>query len=317
MPGPVLVLGAGGKLGLTLALMLKKAAALAARPGLRVIAVSRFQDARARERFDSAGIGTLPCDLADEDAVRALPEAPAVFFLAGQKFGTAASPALLEKHNVLAPRLVARRFRRSRIAVFSTGCVYPFVPVGAAGATEQTPPAPVGDYAISCLRREEEFDAIARDPGATARVVNIRLNYAVELRYGVLLDIAARVREGRPVDIATSHVNVIWQTDAIAHIIRSLELAARPAATINITGPAALRVRDIAGDFGRLFGKAPLFTGVETPAAWLSDASRSHRLFGAPPTPLATMERWIAAWLESGGETWNKPTGFENRDGKF
>ena len=314
LAGTVLVLGAGGKMGLHLSLMLRKAAQRAG-ASLRIVAVSRFQMLRDRQSFTAAGIETIACDLSEPAQVRSLPDAGTVFFLAGVKFGTESSPELLEQMNVVMPRLVAERFRGARIVAFSTGCVYPFVEVTSSGATEATPVAPVGAYAQSCLRREEAFAAVARD-GRTP-VALIRLNYAVEFRYGVLVDIATKVHARRPVDVTMGHVNVIWQPDALAHIIQALAVAASPAVALNITGPEVLSVRQLARDFAELFGVEPSIEGEEAPTAWLNDAGHSHRLFGAPPTSLAAMMTWIAAWLQIGGPTWGKPTGFEKRDGKF
>lgn len=314
LTGTALVLGAGGKMGLHLSLMLHRAAQLTG-SRLRVIAVSRFQALRDRESFTAAGVETIACDLSQPAQVRALPDAGTVFFLAGVKFGTGSSPALLEQMNVVMPRLVAERFRAARIVAFSTGCVYPFVEVTSAGATEATPVAPVGAYASSCLRREEAFAAVAR--AARTPVTLIRLNYAVEFRYGVLVDIATKVFCRQPVDVTMGHVNVIWQPDALAHIVQSLEIAGSPAVPLNITGPAVLSVRQLARGFGELFEIEPLIEGQEAPTAWLNDPSHSHRLFGAPPTSLESMMTWIAAWLQTGGTTWGKPTGFEKRDGKF
>jgi nucleoside-diphosphate-sugar epimerase len=278
--GPVLVLGAGGKMGLHLSLTLRAAALAAGRGDLRVIAVSRFSTLRDRESFTRGGVETVACDLSDEAAVAALPEAGVVFYLAGVKFGTASSPELLERMNVTVARLVARRYHRSKIVAFSTGCVYPFVDVGSSGADESVPPAPLGDYAVSCLRREEAFASVAREHQTP--VVLIRLNYAVEFRYGVLLDIASKVKAGQPIDLSMGHVNVIWQSDAIAQVIQSAALARAPAFPLNIAGAEVLRVRDIASAFGALLERSPVFTGSEQSTAWLNDASRSHRLFGAP-----------------------------------
>ena len=313
--GPVVVLGAGGKMGLHLSLMLRAAALLAGRADLRVVAVSRFSTLRDRECFTRAGVETIACDLADEAAVAALPDAGVVFYLAGVKFGTSSAPDLLEKMNVTVARVAARRYRRSRIVAFSTGCVYPFVDAGTTGADESVPPAPVGAYAESCLRREQAFAEVSETHGTP--VVLIRLNYAVEFRYGVLVDIAARVRDAQPVDVAMGHVNVIWQTDAVAHIIQSAALAASPALPLNIAGVPVMRVRDLAATFGALLDTTPVIVGEEQPTAWLNDASRSHRLLGEPPTSLDQMCLWVASWLASGGNTWGKPTGFEKRDGKF
>lgn len=314
LSGTVLVLGAGGKMGLHLTLMLHQAARRAGTP-LRVIAVSRFQALREASTFHEAGVETIACDLSDAAQVQALPEAETVFFLAGVKFGTGSSPELLDRMNVQMPRLVAERYCRSRIVAFSTGCVYPFVPVDSRGANEDTPTGPVGAYAASCLRREEAFAQVSRASGTP--VVLIRLNYAIEFRYGVLVDIATKVYAGQPVNVAMGHVNVIWQPDAVAQIIQSVEVAASPAVPLNITGPGVLSVRELAAKFGEVFGVEAVCEGTEAPTAWLNDASRSHARFGLPPTSIDTMIRWIAAWTRAGGHTWGKPTGFEKRDGKF
>jgi len=231
------------------------------------------------------------------------------------KFGTAAAPELLRRVNVELPRRVGERFRSARIVAFSTGCVYPFVAPETGGATEATPPAPVGDYALSCLGREESFAEVARRHGT--RVALIRLNYSVEFRYGILTDIARRVFRGEPVDVTTGHVNAIWQRDALDHVIRTLDLAAAPAAPVNVTGPGILAVRHLAARFGELLGRPAVITGTEAATAWLNDASALHRRLGAPPTSVEQMQRWIAAWLLAGGGDWGKPTGFERRDGNF
>ena len=312
--GNVLVLGAGGKMGLHLCLMLQKALSTAG-AAARVIAVSRFTTLRDRSSFEAAGITAIPCDLADAAQLAALPDAGIVYFLAGLKFGAAAAPETLRLMNVLVPRAVAERYRTARIVAFSTGCVYPFVSVDSSGATEETRPEPVGDYAISCLGREDAFSAASLQHGTP--IVLIRLNYSVEFRYGVLVDIATKVRDAQLVDVTMGHVNVIWQRDAVDQVIRSLAHASSPAVPLNITGPAVLSVRRIAADFGRLFGCEPKLVGQEAPTAWLNDAAKSHQLLGVPPTSLETMETWIAAWLLADGGTWGKPTGFEKRDGKF
>jgi nucleoside-diphosphate-sugar epimerase len=312
--GRILVLGAGGKMGLHLCAMLQRGLAQLDRND-HVVAVSRFTTLRDREVFQAFGVETIACDLTDAAAVAALPDAVSVFFLAGVKFGTAADPALLRQMNVEVPRIVAARFARSRIVAFSTGCVYPFMRPDSGGATEETPLAPVGDYAKSCAQREEAFAEQSRRTGTA--VTLIRLNYSVEFRYGVLTDIAANVWAGVPVDVSTGYVNVIWQRDAIAHAIAALELAVDPPAPINITGAAVLSVRELAVRFGQLLNREVEITGHESETAWLNNAARSHRLFGPPETSLDTMLGWVAAWIARGGETWGKPTGFEKRDGRF
>jgi nucleoside-diphosphate-sugar epimerase len=312
--GPVLVLGAGGKLGLNLSIMLRRALASLGR-AKDLTAVSRFKTLHDSSDFDRFGITTLAVDLCDPAALAALPEAPTVFFLAGVKFGTAAAPELLHRINVELPRLVAERFHRARLVAFSTGCVYPFVRPESGGATEATPPAPVGDYAASCLAREVAFADVSRRQGT--RVALIRLNYSVEFRYGLLVDLAQKVLRGEPVDVTTGYVNVIWQRDALDHTIRSLDLAGSPAVPVNITGPAVLSVRQLATRFGEILHRPVTFTGQEADTAWLNNAAESHRHFGLPPTSVESMQQWIAAWLLRSGPTWGKPTGFEQREGKF
>jgi nucleoside-diphosphate-sugar epimerase len=281
----------------------------------RVIAVSRFLTLRSRDEFESRGIETVACDLADIASLAELPEAPTVFFLAGVKFGTADSPNLLHSLNVEMPRHVAARFQRSRIVAFSSGCVYPFVGVESGGSSENTRPEPIGNYAASCLAREQAFIDAATHQGNA--VVLVRLNYSVEFRYGILVDIAQRVLAGEPVDVTMGFVNVIWQPDAVAHCIQALALASSPAVVINVTGAEILSVRDLAQRCGAIAGVAVNITGREAETAWLNNAGRSHRLFGAPPTSVETMLHWIINWLRAGGETWGKPTGFERRDGRY
>lgn len=312
--GPFLVLGAAGKMGLQLCLMLQRALRAAGRTD-PVIAVSRFGGLHAADEFTAHGLEVRPGDLTDPTFVAALPDAPIVFFLAGVKFGTAATPELLHKINAEMPRLVAERFRRARIVAFSTGCVYPFMPISGRGATEATPVAPVGEYAVSCVERERAFQEVSRRHGTA--VALLRLNYSVELRYGLLLDIASRVKRGEPVELETGHVNVIWQRDALAYAIRALDLAATPARPLNVTGPGVWSVRWIAQRFAWHFGVAAEFRGREAPTAWLNDAGELHRLLGLPSAGIEEMISWVAAWILQGGKTWDKPTGFERRDGKF
>lgn len=310
-PGPLLALGAGGKMGLHLCAMLRAALRSLGRVD-PVIAVSRFTSLRDREDFHAFGIETIAGDLHDDAFLRTLPDAPSVFFLAGVKFGTASSPEMLRRMNVEVPRKVARRFATSRIVAFSTGCVYPFVTPASGGATEATPLAPVGDYAASCAGRERAF---LETTGCHATLV--RLNYSVEFRYGLLLDIALKVARGEPVDIGMGYCNVIWQSDAIAHAIQCLDLTTSPARPINITGPEILSVRALAESFGQLLDRPVRFQGEPAPTAWLNDASLSHRLFGPPAVSTEQMIHWVAGWVRDGQATWGKPTGFENREGRF
>jgi nucleoside-diphosphate-sugar epimerase len=251
----------------------------------------------------------------DPAGLAALPEAPTVFFLAGVKFGTASAPELLHQANVVMPGQVAARFRSSRIVAFSSGCVYPFVTPASGGATEATPVDPVGDYALSCVGRENAFAEASLKYGTA--VALIRLNYAVEFRYGTLVDIAQKVVRGEPVDVTMGYFNAIWQTDAVAHSILALELAKSPATPLNVTGSQILSVREIALRFGELFGRKVHLTGTEAPTAWLNNPAYAQNRLGAPRTRLDDMLKWVTAWLKNEGRTWGKPTGFERRDGRF
>ena len=312
---PVGVLGAGGKMGLHLAAMLRRALDLAGRPEVPVHAISRFGSVHSSEAFHRLGIQTISADLLDPASLASLPDLGTVFFLAGIKFGTSDAREELRRYNEEMPDMVARRFHSASIIALSTGCVYPFAPVDSMGSSEEVDPAPPGDYAKSCLGRETAFSRIAREHGTPTAL--IRLNYAVEFRYGVLTDIALKVFHGEPVDVSTGWVNVIWQRDAVEHIVCSTQVAASPAVPLNITGAPPVAVRDIALRFAKLFGREVSFKGLEQPTAWLNDASRSHGLFAPPPTGLDDMISWIAAWLLAGGTTHGKPTKFENREGKF
>jgi nucleoside-diphosphate-sugar epimerase len=269
----------------------------------------------SRDAFHRFGLQTLSADLLDSDSLAVLPDLGTVFFLAGIKFGTSDAPQELQRYNEEMPDMVARRFSSASIVALSTGCVYPFAPVNSLGCTEEVEPAPPGDYARSCLGRENAFSRVARERGTPTAL--IRLNYAVEFRYGVLTDIAMKVLNGEPVDVTTGWVNVIWQRDAVEHILCSTRIASSPAIPLNITGAPPVSVRDIAQRFGKLFGRDATIIGCEEPTAWLNDASCSHKLFGPPPTGLDEMISWIAAWLLAGKSTHGKPTKFENREGKF
>lgn len=312
--GDVLVLGAGGKMGLHVCRMLAAAdAANGVKP--RVTAVSRFGSAGSRDGFDVDGIRTLACDLESEEALAALPEAENVIFMAGAKFGTGDQPDLLRRMNVELPHRVAERFGGSRCLVFSTGCVYSMVTPTSGGSSEADATNPPSDYAQSCLERELAFRAAARDHGS--RVALIRLNYATEFRYGVLVDIATKVANGEPVNLDMGWVNVIWQRDAVDHILRALPLAASEPLVLNVAGEEVLSVRDLAERFGDRMGKTVSFTGDAGETAWLNDASKSHGLFGKPPTSLEQMIEWTSDWVLGGGDLLGKPTGFEKRSGKF
>jgi len=315
LPGDFMVLGVGGKMGTTTAAMLRRALDAAGRRDTPVYGVSRFSRPEARQELESLGVKTLSCDLADPNALAALPSAPNVLYLAGQKFGTDGAPGLTWIQNTVVPALVAQRFRKSRIVVFSTGCVYPFVPVTGPGASENEPVAFLGEYASTCVGRERVFTHYSGEFGTP--ILLYRLNYAVELRYGVLVDLAQKVAAGQTVDLTMGWLNCLWQGDACARAIQCLGHTASPASILNITGPEKLRIRDLAEEFGRRLGRPPVFTGSEAPTAWLSDAAESVRLFGPPTVSVAAMMDLITAHVQAGGRLLGKPTHFETRDGKF
>ena len=283
--------------------------------GRRVIAVSRFSDSALRTQLDAAGIETVACDLSDPSAVSALPDAPSIIYMAGQKFGTARSPASTWGANVVVPSFVAERFRGRRITAFSTGNVYPLTPVAEGGSRESDLPAPVGEYGMSCLGRERVFEYHAIRDGSPLALV--RLNYAVDLRYGVLVDIARRIIAGEPIDLRMGHVNVIWQGDANAHAIQSLGYATSPPFVINVTGAETLAVHDVALALGNALGRSPAFDGEPGREALLSNATLAHDLFGPPVVSTELLVRWVADWVGRGGRLLGKPTGFETRDGTF
>lgn len=314
LPGDVIILGAAGKMGPSLARMARRALDDLDRTD-HVYAVSRFSDAEAERAMQADGIDTIRCDLADRAELSRLPDAPNVVFMAGQKFGTASEPSATWGANVVVPALAAERYSSSRIVAFSTGNVYPLVPRDSGGARETDAPAPVGEYAISCLGRERIFEYLSRRNGT--RVAIVRLNYAVDLRYGVLVDIARRVRDGEPVDVTMGAVNVIWQGDANAIALQCLREAASPPFVVNVTGPEALSVRELAERLGELLGRAPRFIGAEAPDALLSNASRARELFGGPTVSTSQLIEWVADWIGRGGRTLAKPTKFEVRDGRF
>ena len=310
-PGDILILGVGGKMGPTLARMAKRAA-----PGKRVIGVARFSEKGLREALVQAGVETIPADLLDRAAIEKLPKAANVVFMAGRKFGAAGNIPLTWAMNVQVPAMVAEVYRASRIVAFSTGCVYPFVPVDGGGATEDTPPLPPpGDYATSCVGRErmfEYFSDLHKTPGRL-----FRLNYAIDMRYGVLHDIGRKVRDGETIDLAMGHANVIWQGDANDVALRCLAHATTPTTPINVTGPETFAVADVATEFGRLLGKSPRFSGTPAPTGWINNASRMVKEFGAPRVPLRKMIEWNADWLSRDMATINKPTHYEVRDGQY
>ena len=314
--GDILVLGAGGKMGPTLARMAARAIQRAPEAAKRqVIAVSRFSHKGAEDALRSAGVSTIRCDLLDREAVARLPDAPNVIYMAGQKFGTRDAPSTTWMLNVVAPAICAERYRTSRIVAFSTGNVYPLVPVTRGGATELQQTAPVGEYAASCLGRERVFEHFSASAGT--RVAIVRLNYAIDLRYGVLTDLATAVAHGRPVALAMGHVNVIWQRDANRAALELLPRASAPPLIVNVTGAETLSVREIAWKLAQRLGRDPLFEGAESPDALLSNNARMQALVGAPEMGVETMLDWVATWVRDGMPLLGKPTHFETRDGAF
>lgn len=309
LEGPILILGAGGKMGPTLALRAKRAGAK------HVMAVARYSSASIRKHLENAGIDTITSDLLGPDALYKLPDAPHVIFMAAMKFGTTGAEHLTWAMNAYLPGRVAERYRSSHIVAFSTGNIYPLVPIASGGATESITPAPVGEYAQSALGRERMFEYGSETYGTP--VVLLRLNYACELRYGVLLDIGRRVFDRQPVDLTMGMANVIWQGDANSACLQALRHCSVPPLVLNLTGPEALSVRWIASEFGRRFGVEPKFQGEESGTALLSNSARATRMFGYPEVTPAEMIDWTASWIGMGGSTLGKPTHFETRDGRF
>jgi hypothetical protein len=310
VPGDLLVLGAAGKMGPTLCRLARRAD-----PGRRVVAVARWSEAGLRARMESWGVECLAADLMDRAALAALPETPNLVFMAARKFGSNGAEEQTWAMNVLLPAMVAERFAGSRIVFFSTGNVLPLVPVDSGGADEGVAPAPVGDYAASCLGRERVFQHAGATRGSAC--FGLRLNYAIDLRYGVLHDVATRVLGGAPVPLRMGHANVIWQGDANAWALRGLRHASPDCPVLNVTGPETVSIRWLAAQFAARFGREPVFAGEEAPDALLSNAARAFALFGYPRVPLLRMVDWVAHWVLAGGRALGKPTKFEARDGRF
>jgi nucleoside-diphosphate-sugar epimerase len=281
----------------------------------RVIGVARFSSAGLEAELQRHGVETISCDLLDEEAVRRLPDAPNVLYLAGMKFGATGQKSLIWAMNAHLPAIVCRKFSRSRIVAFSTGNVYGLVPAAGGGSVETDSPAPVGEYAMSCLGRERIFEHFSRTLGTP--VVLIRLNYACDLRYGVLVDLATKVLNGVPVDLGMGWFNTLWQGDANAMTLRCFDHAASPPLALNLTGPERLNVRETCERLGPLLGRTPVFVGAEAPTALLSDARQAFSLCGRPRVNADQLVAWVAAWLRQGGQMLNKPTHFEARDGRF
>jgi nucleoside-diphosphate-sugar epimerase len=310
-PGDILVLGVGGKLGPTLARLAKRAD-----PSRRVIGVARFSEEGLHRKLHGWDIECVEADLLDRASIEKLPEVPNIVFMAGRKFGSTGAEYLTWAMNAHVPAMVAERFRKSRIVAFSTGCVYPYVDVEKGGATEETPAVPPpGAYANSCVAREAMFEHFSRKFNTPGRV--IRLNYAIDMRYGVLHDVASKVFAGKTIDITAGHVNVIWQGDANSMILRMLAHTTMPASPINISGPETISIRWLASEFGRLFGREPKFTGKEASDGWLVNTSKARKLLGEPPVSLERMIRWTADWVSRDQRSLGKETHYDTRDGSF
>ena len=311
--GDIVVLGAGGKMGPSLA----RLALLCLREGgsrHRVIAVARFSDAGVRAALERDGVETIQADLVDPSQLAKLPDVPNVIFMVGQKFGTSGEEARTWGLNAWVPGAVALRYATARIVAFSTGNVYPLWSTSSAGPSETDPTGPVGEYAQSALARERVLEFFSRRNGTPMAI--LRINYAIEPRYGVLRDIADRVRSGEPVDLAMGYVNVIWQRDANAIALRALAACRTPPLVLNVTG-RALSVRWLAEQFGARWGVAPRYSGTEAGTALLSDASRMEAQFGRPDVAIDEMIAHVAEWVEQGGRSLNKPTHFTSREGRF
>ncbi len=308
--GDIAVLGAGGKMGPTLAMMLRKAA-----PHKRIYAVSRFGDGQVRSRIEGARVEIVEADLLDESVYDRLPDVPNVFFLAGMKFGATGNQPLTWAMNAYVPALVARRYNRARLVALSTGNVYPFTDLRSGGSREQDTPGPVGEYAQSCLARERIFQHFSERLGTL--VTLIRLNYANEPRYGIIVDLTLKILHGDPVDVTMGAVNLVWQGDANNYIIRALSLAKGPPAILNVTGPETVAVRHLAGRIGKLLGKEPRFVSQEATTALLSNASTCFEMFGRPAMSLDDMIRVIVPWVAAGKPVLGKPTKYGVRDGRF
>lgn len=308
--GDIMILGVAGKMGPTLAGLAK-----AALPDRRIVGVARFSEASAKAWLEARGIETLSCDLLDEAAIRRLPKASNVIFMAGRKFGAEGDLSLTWAMNAHVPALVAQAFAGSRIVAFSTGCVYPFVPVSGKGADETVPPNPPGEYAQSCVGRERMFEYFSRKFKTPGRL--FRLNYAIDMRYGVLHDIATKIVRDQPIDVSLGHVNFIWQGDASAQALRCLAYCDTPTSPINVSGPEILAVRDLAARLGARLGRKPIIVGKEEPTAWITDTSQAVSLFGRPIVDSEKLIDWTADWIARSMPSLGKPTKYEVRDGRY
>jgi len=310
VPGDIMVLGVGGKMGPTLARMARRAS-----PARRVIGVARFSQAGLRQELEAHGVECIAADLLSREALARLPDAPNIVFMAGRKFGSTGSEWLTWAMNAHVPALVAERFHASRIVAFSTACVYPFVSTAGNGAAEDVPPnAPSGEYANSCVARERMFQHFAHQYATPGRL--LRLSYAIDMRYGVLHDVAQKVLRREPIDLAMGHANIIWQGEANEWSLRALAHCDTPTSPLNVSGPK-ISVREVASALGSRLGIEPTFTGQEASTAWLVDCTKAFELFGPPKVSLDRMLDWTADWGRRGGDSLGKPTHYEARDGKY
>lgn len=310
LDGDIMVLGAGGKIGPNMVMKAKRAIEKA-QTEKKVYAV----DLVSNKNLSQEGVETITCDLMDIQAVSKLPKVKNIIYMAGRKFGSTGNEHLTWAINVAVPHNVASIFTQSNIAVFSTGCVYPIVDLSTGGSTEQDKPQPIGEYAMSSLGRERIFDYYSAEKGE--KIVHIRLNYALDLRYGVIFDIARKVFDGEPVDVTTGYFNGIWQGDVCEQVIRSLTMATSPANILNITGPEIISVRWLANKFANIFSKKVEIFGNENGKAYLSNATKANAIFGNPTVPIGKIIAWTADWIENGKETLNKPTHFEVQNGQY
>jgi len=314
LPGDIIVLGVGGKMGPSLARMAKRASE-AAGSARRVIGVSTFSSGDQQSRLESIGVETIKCNLLDRAELEKLPDAPNVVFMVGMKFGSTGQEALTWALNAFLPGMVCQKFAASRIVAFSTGNIYGLTPVTLGGSVESDAPNPDGEYATSALGRERIFEHFSNTLGIPTTI--LRLNYSTEMRYGVLVDVARKVWAGEPVDVTMGSANVIWQGDANAMALMSLEHAASPAFVLNCAGPELLSIRRAAHQFAEMMGKSVTLTGGEAADALLSNGQLGHRMFGYPHVTAQQMMEWIAEWVMRGGENLGKPTHFESRDGRY
>lgn len=314
LEGDIIFLGIAGKIGPSLARMARRACDEAG-VRKRIIGVSRFGKAEEKQQIESFGIETIQGDLLDSNFTSVLPKVKNVFFLAGMKFGSLENLSMTWAVNTYVPAMVAEQYKESRIVAFSTGCVYPMVSVNSDGSLETDIPEPIGEYAQSCLGRERMFEFGSKK--YKTPVALIRLNYAVELRYGVLVDIAQKVKNNLPVDLSMGYFNAIWQGDANNYVLRSILQTESPAKILNITGVETISVREVAQKFGKLFNTKVSFVGNEAETALLSNSNKVFSMYGKPKVTSDEIIKWTAEWLKEGKRILGKPTHFEVRDGKY